>query len=77
MLLPAKYSPNWIRIKYLRWFGRNKEIIVTQDTNTSIIGVTLESRYSALVGLVCQQVNEGNGITTWSVERPQGQMLRH
>lgn len=54
-------------------FRGNKEIIVTRGNNTSIISVTLESRYSALVGPVGQQVNEGNGINSQGVERPRGQ----
>lgn len=70
----AKNSLNWIRIKCLKWFRGNKEIIVTLGNNTSIISVTLESRYSVLVGLVGQQVNEGNGINTQGVvESPRGQ----
>lgn len=70
-LLPAQNSLNWIRIKYLRWFRKNREIIVTRGNNASIISVTLKSRYSAWVG---QQVNEGcNGINTHGVECPRGQ----
>ncbi len=40
-LLPAKNLLNWIRIKDLRWFRRNKEIIVTLGNNTPVISVTL------------------------------------
>lgn len=73
MLLPARNSLNWIKIKYLRWFRRNKEIIVTLVYSTLIISMTLESRYSASVGLVGLQVNEGNRINTQGAEHPQGQ----
>lgn len=50
---------------------------MTLGNNTSVISVTLESRYSALVGPVGQQVNEGNGINTRGVvERPRGHEQR-
>lgn len=72
-LLPAKNSLKWIRIKCLTWCRRNKEIIVTLGNNTSIISVTLGSWCSVLVQLVGHQVNEGNGINTQGMERPQEQ----
>lgn len=66
----AKKGPKLIRMKCLRWCRRNKEAIVAVGNNASIISVTLESWYSALVGLVGQQVNEGNGINTQGVGVP-------
>ncbi len=72
-LLPAENSQNWIKIRNLKWFRGNKEIFVPRGNNTTIICVTLKSWHSELVGPVGQQVNEGNGINTQGVKRPQGQ----
>lgn len=72
----AKNPLNWMRVKYLRWFTVNKEIMVALGNNPSIISATLKPRYSVLVRLVGQQVNEANGINTRGVvEDPQGREL--
>lgn len=48
--LPVKNLLNWIRIKYLRWFSRKKDIIVTLGNNTSII--SMAGRLMKAMGLI-------------------------